>query len=72
MPSSGLSPTASPRGRASARPDRDHATDVTDNEIATGKIALAQMNKFPDYYTRLAQMEPKPNRSWHRATDWIV
>src|SRR5690348_10546153 len=36
----------------------DPATDVThDDPIVTGKIALAHLNEFPDYYRRLAQME---------------
>jgi len=36
----------------------DPATNVTDDdEIMTGKIALAHLNEFPDYYTRLAKME---------------
>lgn len=37
---------------------RDPATDVTgDDPIVTGKIALAHLNEFPDYYTRLTKME---------------
>jgi hypothetical protein len=33
-------------------------TDVThDNLLLTGKIALAHLNEFPDYYTRLLKME---------------
>jgi hypothetical protein len=37
---------------------RDPQTDVThDDPITTGKIALAHLNEFPDYYTRLAKME---------------
>jgi hypothetical protein len=37
---------------------RDPLTDVTgDDEMTTGKIALAHLNEFPDYYTRLAKME---------------
>jgi Protein of unknown function (DUF5661) len=37
---------------------RDPKTDVThDDPITTGKIALAHLNEFPDYYTRLAKME---------------
>lgn len=36
----------------------DPATDVTGSDpIITGKIALAHLNEFPDYYTRLAKME---------------
>jgi hypothetical protein len=34
------------------------ATNVTnDDPIMTGKIALAHLNEFPDYYTRLKKME---------------
>ena len=34
------------------------ATNVTgDSPILTGKIALAHLNEFPDYYTRLQKME---------------
>ena len=36
----------------------DSATNVTgDDPVATGKIALAHLNEFPDYYTRLDRME---------------
>ena len=36
----------------------DPATDVTGNDpLLTGKIALAHLNEFPDYYTRLLKME---------------
>jgi hypothetical protein len=36
----------------------DPATNVTDDEpVTTGKIALAHLNEFADYYTRLAKME---------------
>ena len=43
----------------------DSATDVTgDDEITTGKIALAHLNEFPDYYTRLARMEAEAERDW--------
>ena len=41
----------------------DPATDVTgDDAITTGKIALAHLNEFPDYYTRLARMEAEAER----------
>ena len=34
------------------------STNVTSNDpLFTGKIALAQLNEFPDDYTRLARME---------------
>jgi len=36
----------------------DPHTNVTDDgSIMTGKIALAHLNEFPDYYTRLEIME---------------
>ena len=37
---------------------RELSTNVTnDDEITTGKIALAHLNEFSDYYTRLQKME---------------
>ena len=39
------------------------ATDVTgDDPIVTAKIALAHLNEFPDYYTRLEAMEEEAKR----------
>lgn len=36
----------------------DPVTNVTDDDpLVTGKIALAHLNEFADYYTRLAKME---------------
>lgn len=33
-------------------------TNVTNDDLlTTGKIALAHLNEFPDYYTRLRKME---------------
>ena len=44
---------------------RDAATNVSDDdELTTGKIAWAHLNEFPDYYTRLAQMEADAERYW--------
>ena len=41
----------------------DPQTDVThDDPILTGKIALAHMKEFPDYYERLARMEAEAER----------
>jgi hypothetical protein len=41
----------------------DPATDVTgDDPVTTAKIALAHLNEFPDYYTRLEQMEEQAKR----------
>ena len=37
---------------------RDPETNVSGNDsIITGKIALAHLKEFPDYYTRLAVLE---------------
>jgi hypothetical protein len=42
----------------------DSRTNVTDDDpITTGKIALAHLNEFPDYYTRLEQMEEEARRA---------
>jgi Protein of unknown function (DUF5661) len=42
---------------------RDAATNVTDDDpVVTGKIALAHLNEFPDYYTRLERMEEQAKR----------
>ena len=36
----------------------DLLTNVTDDDpLVTGRIALAHLREFPDYYTRLEQME---------------
>ena len=44
---------------------RDLLTNVSDDdEITTGKIAWAHLNEFPDYYSRLAQMEAEAERYW--------
>ena len=41
----------------------DEATNVTDDDpVFTGKIALAHLNEFPDYYTRLQKMEQEAER----------
>jgi Protein of unknown function (DUF5661) len=42
---------------------RDPRTNVSDDDPAvTGKIALAHLNEFPDYYTRLERMEADAKR----------
>ena len=42
----------------------DPQTDVThDDPILTGKIALAHMKEFPDYYERLERMEREAESS---------
>ena len=40
-------------------------TDVShDDPLMTGKIALAHLTEFPDYYTRLAKMEAEAKSFW--------
>lgn len=44
---------------------RDSSTNVTnDDPIMTGKIALAHLNEFPDYYDRLEKMEKEADKFW--------
>jgi hypothetical protein len=44
---------------------RDPKTNVTDDDpVLTGKIALAHLKEFPDYYTRLAKMEKEADKFW--------
>lgn len=44
---------------------RDPHTNVTnDDALTTGKIALAHLNEFPDYYTRLEIMEKEAEAYW--------
>ncbi|MDQ2911390.1 MAG: hypothetical protein M3R26_05165 [Actinomycetota bacterium] len=41
----------------------DLSTNVSgDDPLVTGKIALAHLNEFPDYYTRLGRMEEEAKR----------
>lgn len=43
----------------------DANTDVTnDDPLVTGKVALAHLNEFPDYYTRLDKMEEEAEEYW--------
>jgi hypothetical protein len=43
----------------------DPQTDVTgDDPVTTGKIALAHMKEFPDYYVRLQRMEQQAEQDW--------
>ena len=44
---------------------RDPETNVTNDDLSlTGKIALAHLNEFPDYYTRLATLEAEADKYW--------
>jgi len=43
----------------------DPSTNVTNDDIlVTGKIALAHLNEFPDYYDRLGKMEKEAEKFW--------
>jgi len=43
----------------------DPNTNVTDDDpLITGKIALAHLNEFADYYTRLEKMEHEADEFW--------
>jgi uncharacterized protein DUF5661 len=43
----------------------DLLTNVSDDDpLTTAKIALAHLNEFPDYYTRLERMEEEAKRDW--------
>ena len=44
---------------------RDDQTNVTgDDLLVTGKIALAHLKEFPDYYDRLEKMEKEAEAYW--------
>ena len=43
----------------------DPVTNVTNDDTSlTGKIALAHLKEFPDYYDRLAQLEKDADEYW--------
>ena len=48
----------------------EHGTDdprtnvSSDDSLITGKIALAHLNEFPDYYDRLKEMEEEAKKHW--------
>jgi hypothetical protein len=44
---------------------RDPVTNVTNDDLLlTGKIALAHLKEFPDYYIRLEKMEEEAEKYW--------
>jgi hypothetical protein len=46
---------------------RNPVTNVTNDDLLmTGKIALAHLAEFPDYYQRLARMEAEAEAYWAR------
>ena len=48
----------------------DPETDVTgDDDVLTGKIALAHLREFSDYYTRLEKMEAEAEEYWSKQAE---
>lgn len=46
---------------------RSPKTNVTnDDPLLTGKIALAHLNEFPDYYDRLEKLEKQAEAFWKK------
>ena len=46
---------------------RDLHTNVTgDDPLTTGKIALAHLKEFQDYYTRLEKLEDEAEKFWNK------
>ncbi len=43
-----------------------HTNVTNDDPLMTGKIALAHLNEFPDYYTRLKKMEKEAEEYWEK------
>lgn len=41
-----------------------HTNVTNDDPVVTGKIALAHLNEFPDYYDRLEKMEIEGEDYW--------
>lgn len=42
-------------------------TNITnDDDIMTGKIALAHLNEFSDYYRRLEKLEKEAEKYWEK------
>ena len=48
----------------------DPNTNVSnDDALTTGKIALAHLNEFADYYTRLLEMEEQAEDHWENNSE---
>ena len=46
---------------------QDSLTNVTDDDsLVTGRIALAHLNEFPDYYAGLEKMEEEAHEYWDK------
>lgn len=47
------------------------STNITnDDPIMTGKIALAHLNEFSDYYDRLEKLEEDAKKFWRNKSKW--
>lgn len=46
--------------------EREHADITRRDPMTTGRIALAHLLEFPDYYARLSVMEAAARRHWAR------
>lgn len=47
---------------------RNEDTNITnDDPILTGKIALAHLNEFPDYYDRLETLKKEADKFWRKS-----
>lgn len=45
----------------------DPKTNITnDDSVMTAKIALAHLNEFADYYTRLVELEKEADEYWKK------
>ena len=44
--------------------ENEHTNVTDDDALITGKIALAHLNEFPDYYDRLEKMEEEAKAYW--------
>lgn len=44
--------------------ENEHTNVTNDDALMTGKIALAHLNEFPDYYDRLEKMEEEAKDYW--------
>ena len=48
----------------------DSETNVTnDDPLMTGKIALAHLKEFPDYYDRLEKLEEEAKNFWQKSNN---
>ena len=46
-----------------------HTNVSNDNPLITGKIALAHLNEFPDYYDRLDKLEKEAKEFWKNKSE---